>query len=63
MKRKEVRKIMLKSALLGVLILTMILGLNIVPLRACEYSLEQDVVNTVFDPSDDIHCEENVLKL
>ncbi len=51
------------TKLLTGLFLTMILGLSIVPLRACEYSLEQDVVNTVFDPSDDIHCEENVLKL
>jgi len=36
---KGSEELMLRSALLTVLILTMILGISIVPLRACEYSL------------------------
>jgi len=46
------KELMLKSALLTVLILTMILGLSIVPLRACEYSSWRgDQQNTVRIPN------------
>ncbi len=44
-----------KSAPLAIVLLTMVLGLSPVPVRACEEPVHEDIQHTVYDPTDDIH--------
>ncbi len=44
-----------KSALIAIVLLTMILGISPVPVRACEEPVHEDIEHTIYDPTDDIH--------
>ncbi len=44
-----------KSAPLVTVLLTMVLGISPVPVRACEESVHEDIQHTVYNPMDDIH--------
>ncbi len=44
-----------KNALSVIVLLTIILGLSSVPVKACEGLIYEDIEHTVFDPTDDIH--------
>jgi len=50
-----------KNTLLAVLILTMILGLSSVPVKACEGLIYEDIEHTIYDPTDDIHVRQTAL--
>ncbi len=50
------------SSLVSVLLVTGILGLSAVPIRADEGFGSEDIITTDFDPSDDIHGDQIVLK-
>ncbi len=44
-----------KNALIAIVLLTMILGISPVPVRACEEPVHEDIEHTVDDPTDNIH--------
>ncbi len=44
-----------KSAPLAIVLLTMVLGISPVPVRACEEPVHEDIQHTVYDPTDDTH--------
>jgi len=50
-----------KNALSVIVLLTIILGLSSVPVKACEGLIYEDIEHTVFDPTDDIHVTHTVL--
>ena len=50
-----------KSVLSVIVLLTIILGLSSVPVKACEGLIYEDIEHTVFDPTDDIHVTHTAL--
>lgn len=50
-----------KSAPLAIVLLTMVLGISSVPVKACEGLIYEDIEHTVFDPTDDIHVTHTAL--
>ncbi len=44
-----------KSSPLVIVLLTMVLGISPVSVRACEEPVHEDIQHTVYDPTDDIH--------
>ncbi len=50
-----------KSVPLAIVLLTMVLGLSSVPVRACEEPVHEDIQHTVYDPTDNIHFRQTAL--
>ena len=50
-----------KIAPLVIVPLTMVLGISPVPVRACEEPVHEDIQDTVYDPTDDIHFRQTAL--
>lgn len=46
-----------KSAPLAIVLLTMVLRIGPVPVRAYEVPVLEDIQHTVYDPTDDIHIQ------